>query len=135
LEYAKSSVRPFSILQAFFRVILQNGSSLDTIGSTLSWYLMNQWLQNFAYRTHLDWWIFLIAADLCNVDRMHHGKLAHLSGSEQKSSRNLTVRIKSCQGAFRLTTRPGGIGSVSPFNLRACERTAEGLFLKSKFKK
>ncbi len=31
------------------------------IGSTLSWYLMNQWLQNFAYRTHLDWWIFLIA--------------------------------------------------------------------------
>ena len=31
------------------------------IGSALSWYLMNQWLQNFAYRTRLEWWIFLIA--------------------------------------------------------------------------
>ena len=32
------------------------------LGSTLSWYLMHQWLQNFAYQTDLDWWIFLIAA-------------------------------------------------------------------------
>jgi putative ABC transport system permease protein len=31
------------------------------LGSTLSWYLMHQWLQNFAYQTDLDWWIFLIA--------------------------------------------------------------------------
>ena len=32
-----------------------------TIGSILSWHLMHQWLQNFAYRTQLEWWIFLIA--------------------------------------------------------------------------
>lgn len=31
------------------------------IGSLLSWYLMKQWLQNFAYATALSWWVFLIA--------------------------------------------------------------------------
>lgn len=31
------------------------------IGIPLSWYLVREWLQNFAYRTGLDWWIFLVA--------------------------------------------------------------------------
>lgn len=31
------------------------------LGSAISWYLMDQWLQNFAYQTELSWWIFLIA--------------------------------------------------------------------------
>ncbi|HYI78819.1 MAG TPA: FtsX-like permease family protein, partial [Chryseolinea sp.] len=30
------------------------------IGSTLSWFLMHRWLQNFAYQTTLSWWSFLI---------------------------------------------------------------------------
>ena len=34
------------------------------IGCALSWYLMHRWLQNFAYQTNLDWWLFLIAG-LC----------------------------------------------------------------------
>lgn len=35
--------------------------SAVVIGSSLSWYLMDKWLQNFAYATELNWWIFLIA--------------------------------------------------------------------------
>jgi putative ABC transport system permease protein len=31
------------------------------LGSAISWYLMDKWLQNFAYRTELSWWIFLLA--------------------------------------------------------------------------
>ncbi len=31
------------------------------ISLPLSWYLMNQWLQNFAYRIHISWWIFLFS--------------------------------------------------------------------------
>lgn len=31
------------------------------LGSVISWYLMDKWLQNFAYRTELSWWIFVIA--------------------------------------------------------------------------
>jgi len=27
----------------------------------ISWYIMNQWLQNFAYKTEFSWWIFVLA--------------------------------------------------------------------------
>lgn len=28
------------------------------IAAPLAWFLMNQWLQNFAYRTSISWWVF-----------------------------------------------------------------------------
>lgn len=28
----------------------------------LAWWLMHQWLNDFAYRTSLSWWIFVAAA-------------------------------------------------------------------------
>ncbi len=31
------------------------------LGSSLSWYLMHRWLQNFVYQTELNWWIFVLA--------------------------------------------------------------------------
>ncbi len=31
------------------------------IASPVSWYAMNRWLQNFAYKTTLSWWIFALA--------------------------------------------------------------------------
>ena len=31
------------------------------IGSSLSWYLMHLWLQNFAYQTQMDMWIFVLS--------------------------------------------------------------------------
>ena len=31
------------------------------VASPLSWWLMNKWLEDFAYRTSLSWWIFLTA--------------------------------------------------------------------------
>lgn len=30
------------------------------IAFPLSWFIMHRWLENFAYKTSLDWWIFLI---------------------------------------------------------------------------
>ncbi len=36
------------------------------LGSAISWYVMREWLQNFAYQTELNWWIFLIAG-ICVV--------------------------------------------------------------------
>jgi len=32
------------------------------IATPVAWYFMNQWLQDFAYRTTISWWIFLSAA-------------------------------------------------------------------------
>lgn len=31
------------------------------VGSALSWFAMNKWLQGFAYRVELDWWVFALA--------------------------------------------------------------------------
>ncbi len=32
------------------------------IASPLAWFLMNKWLDDFAYRIHISWWIFAVAA-------------------------------------------------------------------------
>ncbi|MBN2091045.1 ABC transporter permease [candidate division KSB1 bacterium] len=31
------------------------------IACPVAWYVMNRWLENFAYKTELSWWIFLLA--------------------------------------------------------------------------
>ena len=31
------------------------------IASPLAWYIMNRWLQNFAYKITIDWWVFALA--------------------------------------------------------------------------
>jgi putative ABC transport system permease protein len=36
----------------------------NAIAWPLGWYGMRQWLQDFAYRTDLSWWIFGLAATL-----------------------------------------------------------------------
>jgi putative ABC transport system permease protein len=32
------------------------------IGSPLAWFIMNRWLEDFAYRINISWWVFVIAA-------------------------------------------------------------------------
>ena len=34
------------------------------VASPIAWYFMNQWLQDFAYRVNIGWWVFAIAATL-----------------------------------------------------------------------
>ncbi len=34
------------------------------IAVPVSWYIMNRWLDNFAYRTAIHWWIFAIAGGI-----------------------------------------------------------------------
>ena len=31
------------------------------IASPLAWYATNQWLQGFAYKIDLSWWVFILA--------------------------------------------------------------------------
>jgi putative ABC transport system permease protein len=31
------------------------------IAFPLAWWVMNSWLQDFAYRTHISWWVFIMA--------------------------------------------------------------------------
>jgi putative ABC transport system permease protein len=37
------------------------------IASPVAWYIMHNWLQDFAYRIHISWWIFLGAGLLAVV--------------------------------------------------------------------
>jgi putative ABC transport system permease protein len=32
------------------------------VASPIAWWAMHQWLQEFAYRIHIGWWIFFVAA-------------------------------------------------------------------------
>ncbi|GAB3704485.1 ABC transporter permease [Spirosoma flavus] len=37
------------------------------IATPIAWYAMNQWLQDFAYRVNLDWWVFALAGLLAVI--------------------------------------------------------------------
>ena len=34
------------------------------IASPIAWFVMNKWLQNFAYRIHIGWWVFIVAGSI-----------------------------------------------------------------------
>jgi len=34
------------------------------LAAPIAWYFMNKWLQDFAYRVHIGWWIFIAAASI-----------------------------------------------------------------------
>ena len=56
-----SIVSVFSILSKEF---LQLIFITIIIAAPLAWYIMNKWLQNYAYRIQISWWMFLIAGIL-----------------------------------------------------------------------
>jgi putative ABC transport system permease protein len=31
------------------------------IAFPIAWWAMNKWLQSFAYRIHISWWVFVVA--------------------------------------------------------------------------
>ncbi len=37
------------------------------IAIPLAWFAMNRWLQNFAYRIEISWWVFALAGGLALV--------------------------------------------------------------------
>lgn len=56
-----------SIISLLSKDFLQLVLIAACIASPLGWYATNQWLQGFAYRTEIPWWIFLIACVLAII--------------------------------------------------------------------
>jgi len=36
----------------------------NIIAWPLAWFVMNSWLQNFAFRTEMQWWVFLLSGGI-----------------------------------------------------------------------
>ena len=47
----------FILSKDFLRLII----IAFVIAAPVAWYLMNKWLQDFAYRTPISWWVFAVA--------------------------------------------------------------------------
>ena len=39
----------------------------NLIAWPVAWYIMNQWLGNFAYKTTIHWWVFILAGSIALV--------------------------------------------------------------------
>ncbi|MEN1784324.1 MAG: FtsX-like permease family protein [Bacteroidota bacterium] len=51
------------VIQDFFTLIVIAGA----IATPLAWYFMSQWLENFEYRTTLNWWVYALAVALVMI--------------------------------------------------------------------
>jgi len=43
--------------KAYFRIL----AVCFVVAAPLVWYAVNRWLQNFAYKTPMYWWVYLLA--------------------------------------------------------------------------
>jgi putative ABC transport system permease protein len=53
-----------SIVQMLSKDFLKLVSIASVIAFPIAWLAMNQWLQGFAYRIDIEWWIFIAAGSL-----------------------------------------------------------------------
>ena len=56
-----------SILELLSKNILILVSIAFVLASPVAWYVCNKWLQNFAYRTNISWWLFMTAGAIALV--------------------------------------------------------------------
>ncbi|MBC9915383.1 ABC transporter permease [Chitinophaga varians] len=53
-----------SIVTLLSRDFLKLVSIAIVVASPLAWWMMNRWLQDFAYRINIGWWVFAVTASL-----------------------------------------------------------------------
>eukprot|EP01029_Cantina_marsupialis_P010414 TRINITY_DN2376_c0_g1_i1.p1 TRINITY_DN2376_c0_g1~~TRINITY_DN2376_c0_g1_i1.p1 ORF type:complete len:796 (+),score=18.75 TRINITY_DN2376_c0_g1_i1:2546-4933(+) len=56
-----NGAKTFEIVRMLNRDFLRLVVIAFALACPISWYVMNKWLQNFAYKTELSWWIFVLA--------------------------------------------------------------------------
>lgn len=76
-----------SLAQRFLRLVLVS----IAVASPIAWYLMNEWVKNFAYRIQISWWIFAeagIAAILIALITVSYQTIAAAIANPVKSLRS-----------------------------------------------
>ncbi|MBE7169252.1 MAG: ABC transporter permease [Williamsia sp.] len=81
----------FSIVQLFSRDFLRLVGIATLIAVPVAWFLMHRWLQDFAYRTTMPWWIFGLAG-------LTVGMIALLTLSFQAVKSATANPVKSLKG-------------------------------------
>lgn len=76
------------IIQLLSKDFIRLVSIAFVIAVPLAWYIMNKWLQDFAYRIHIQWWVFAAAGLLALV-------IALLTVSTQAIKAALANPVKS----------------------------------------
>jgi hypothetical protein len=61
------------------------------IATPIAYYAMNKWLENFANKTTLSWWIFALARFAGAGNCIANGELAKLEGSNEESGGDFTI--------------------------------------------
>jgi putative ABC transport system permease protein len=62
-----NAAKTFQILAMLNQDLLKLVVIAFLIATPFAYYIMHQWLQNFAYKTELSWWIFALAGILAFV--------------------------------------------------------------------
>ena len=53
-----------SIVFTFTNELLKWVAIANIIAWPLAWFIMNRWLQNFAYHTEMNWWMFVLSGGI-----------------------------------------------------------------------
>ena len=64
------------------------------IATPVTWFAMNKWLEDFAYRTHITWWIFAIAGIAAHCSLPCHCQLPGNKSCNCQSCKVITNGIK-----------------------------------------
>ncbi len=59
-----NGARTFEIMAMLNKDFIKWVAFAFVIACPIAWYAMHRWLQNFAYKTELSWWVFVVAGTL-----------------------------------------------------------------------
>ena len=61
------------------------------IALPIAWFAMHSWLENFAYKTELSWWIFALGGIIALGIALIYCELTKLAGSNKESGGSFPI--------------------------------------------
>jgi putative ABC transport system permease protein len=89
------------------------------LSSPIAWYAMHRWLQDFAYKIDIEWWVFALAGLLSRGHFPADSRLPEYESGTDESGQESTNGIKQTLLCLAITSKsPGEIsGNTSCFHL------------------